>query len=130
MMRHAFLLLLFLLSGHLVVCSQDERPWEALFADLSTFDDMEGSDWEDTYEMLCELEEHPLDINAATREELLQMPFLNDRQVEDIQEYLYRYGAMKSTAELAMIPSIDYTTRQLLTHFVVCGERSAPAGIK
>ena len=129
MMRHAFLLLLFLFSGHLVVCSQDERPWEALFADLSTFDDMEGSDWEDTYEMLCELEEHPLDINAATREELLQMPFLNDRQVEDIQEYLYRYGAMKSTAELAMIPSIDYTTRQLLTHFVVCGERSAPAGL-
>lgn len=129
MAKHFMMSFLLLLTGQ-VACpqnanSQDVRPWEALFADITTLDDMESSEWEETYEMLCELEQAPLDINTATREQLQQLPFLSDRQVEDIQEYIYRYGAMKSTAELAMIASIDYATRQLLTHFVDCPEHPA-----
>ena len=84
---------------------------------------MESEGWADTYEMLTDLEEAPLDINSASREELEQLPFLSGQQVEDIQEYIYRYGGMKTTGELAMIPSIDYTTRCLLGYFVVCGEK-------
>ena len=122
-MMKRLLLLLPLLAAALSAAGQEARPWEALFADLSTLDDMESGDWEDTYEMLCELEQAPIDLNSASREELLRLPFLNDRQVEDIHEYLYRYGAMKTTAELAMIPSIDYTTRQLLSYFTVCRGR-------
>ena len=103
--------------------AQEQRPWEELWSQLSTAEDMDSEGWEDTYEMLTDLEENPLDINSATREQLEQLPFLNDQQVEDIQEYIYRYGGMKTTGELAMIPSIDYTTRCLLTHFIVCGEK-------
>ena len=98
------------------------RPWESLLVDLSTTEDLSAADWEDQYEALCDMEQEPLNINTATREQLLQLPFLNPQQVEDIHVYLYQYGAMKSLGELAMIPSIDYTTRCLLTYFVRCDE--------
>ena len=105
---------------------QDQRPWEVYYSALSTSDDIDSEQWEDIYEMLCDLEQHPIDINTATREQLLQFPFLNDHQVEDIQAYIYYNGEMKTTGELAMIESVDYTTRCLLSHFIFCGEKTAP----
>lgn len=73
------------------------------------------SDEEDTdedlldewYDVMSGLADHPLDINTATREELELIPFLNDRQIEDICEYIYRYDSMKTTGELALIESLD-----------------------
>ena len=102
---------------------QTTRPWEELFSELTTDDDVESAEWEETYEMLCDLEQHPIDINTATEEQLLQLPFLNKKQVEDILSYVYFNNGMKSHGELAMIESIDYTTRCLLTYFTYCGER-------
>ena len=108
------------LSWMLMATAQQQRPWEEAFANLSTAEDIESADWEDTYELLCDLEQHPIDINTATREQLQSLPFLSDKQVEDIQAYLYQYGGMKSLGELAMILSLDYNTRILLSHFVYC----------
>ena len=65
-MMKRLLLLLSLLAAALSAAGQEARPWEALFADLSTLDDMESGDWEDTYEMLCELEQAPIDLNSAS----------------------------------------------------------------
>ena len=114
------LLTLAFLSWMLMATAQQQRPWEEAFANLSTAEDIESADWEDTYELLCDLEQHPIDINTATREQLQSLPFLSDKQVEDIQAYLYQYGGMKSLGELAMILSLDYNTRILLSHFVYC----------
>lgn len=111
----------------LMAHAQQQPSWEEAFANLSTADDIGNTDWEDTYEMLSQLEEDPIDINTASREELQRLPFLSDRQVEDIQAYLYQYGGMKSLAELAMITSLDYNTRILLTHFVCCKQPSTSA---
>ncbi len=96
----------------------ERRPWEDCLNDVVTREDAGEAVWEDMYEWLCELEQHPMDINRATREELEQLPFLSAQQVEEIEEYLYRYGPMKSLAELAMIRSLDYSQRQLLTYFI------------
>lgn len=120
------LLVAFFLLSSLVVTAQEQRPWEVFLGELSTQDDVESAEWEDTYEMLCDLEQHPIDINTATREQLRQLPFLNDKQVEDIQAYVYFYGGMKSVGELAMIPSIDYNTRCLLVSFIYFGEKKQP----
>ncbi len=119
-MKRLLPILLLCLPLHLQ--AQTERPWEILFAQLSTFEDIESTEWEDTYEMLCDLEQTPLNINTATREELLRLPFLNERQVEDIHAYIYQYGSMKTVGELAMIESIDYTTRCLLAYFITFGD--------
>ena len=48
--------------------AQETRPWEQYLNEVMTQDDLESSSWEETYELLCELEQHPLDINRATRE--------------------------------------------------------------
>ena len=98
------------------------HPWLPLLDEITTLDDTEHESWEEMYDVLCQLEDHPLNINSASREQLEHIPFLNAQQVEDIQAYIYQYGAMRSLGELAMIGSIDYYTRRLLTYFVVAAE--------
>lgn len=107
---------------------QDVRPWEQTLANLMTAEDMEAAEWEDTYEMLCELEQNPLDMNTVTREELEALPFLSAQQVEGIMEYLYRYGPMKSMNELRMIRAMDYAQIELLRHFCFVADKQAEAG--
>ena len=111
------LIKLILLLTALTANAQTERPWEQMMAELLTADDIESEDWEDTYEMLCELEEQPLNLNIATREELESLPFLSAGQVEGIVEYVYRFGPMKSMNELMMIRQLDYRQIELLRHF-------------
>lgn len=121
---------------HLIVClmalafgmgmnAQEARPWERYLNEVMTQEDAESETWEETYELLCELEQHPLDINSATREQLEELPFLSAQQVEELVEYLDRYGAMRSLNELLMIRSLDYGQRRLLTYFTYIGEEES-----
>ena len=111
------LLTTLLLTLGLTVNSQSQRPWEQLLAEALTAEDLESGAWEDTYDMLCELEEQPLNLNTARREELEQLPFLSAQQVEDMMEYRDRYGIMRSMNELRMIRSMDYLQIALLPYF-------------
>ena len=116
------LLLLLLLLVATVARGQSNRPWEEALYSLMTAEDMESADWEDTYDMLCQLEEDKINLNTASREQLEALPFLSDSQVEGIMEYLYRYGAMKSLGELRMIDALDYPQIELLRHFTYVEE--------
>ena len=89
-----------------------------------TAEDMASEQWQENYDLLCELEQHPININKTTREELEQMPFLSTQQVEALMEYLYRYGSMKSLAELQMIKEIGPQVRRLLECFVYAGDET------
>ena len=102
--------------------AQEERPWSEYLNEVMTVEDVESAQWEEAYEWLCELEQHPLDINLATREQLEELPFLSAQQIEELVEYRYRYGPMKSLGELQMIRSLSYGQRQLLSAFVFVGE--------
>ena len=73
---------------------------------------------EQIVDLLCELAQHPIDLNTATREHWQQLPFLSDNEIDGLLEYVSRYGPVKSLGELAMVEQIDYLKRQLLTHFV------------
>ncbi len=119
------LLLLALTLLCLTVHSQAQRPWEEMLASVMTADDMEADSWEDTYELLCQLEQEPIDLNTATREDLEQLPFLTALQVEALIEYLYRYAPMKSMNELRMIRELDPTQIALLHHFCTVGDETA-----
>ena len=105
----------------------EQRPWQPYLEQLSEMEDYESVAWEDYEAVLEEYAEHPLNINTATREELEQFPFLSAGQVEDIQAYLYQYGEMKSLGELAMIESVNWYQRQLLSCFVYAGEVAKPS---
>ena len=120
-------LLLLVVSG---ACAQEERPWAQYLNEVMTAEDVESSSWEQTYDLLCELEQSPLDVRTLTREQLEELPFLSALQIEEIMEYLYRYGSMKSLGELQMIRSLDYTRRQLLTYFLQINDEEPSQGLR
>lgn len=122
-MKTLLIIVMMLLCLH--TAGQDTRPWEQALASIMTVEDIESTEWEDTYEMLCELEQNPLNLNTATREELEALPFLSATQVEGIMEYLHRYESMKSMNELRMIRALDYAQIELMRHF--CYVENKPA---
>lgn len=98
------------------------QSWENEYQQYMNMDDIESSTWEETSELLSELEQHPLNLNAITREQLERLPFLTDQEIEDICAYVYRYAPLKSMGELAMMASLDANKRRLLQCFVYLGE--------
>ena len=102
--------------------AQEGHRWERLLGQVMTAEDMADEGWQQNYELLCELEQNPININRTTREELEALPFLSAQHVEAIMEYLHRYGSMKSMAELMMIKELGAQERQLLQCFVYAGD--------
>ena len=118
-MTRRILFLLFLLVFALSVAKA--QTWQQVYEemmDVGETDDDAGQALLDSYELLEHLAGEPLDLNQATRDDLEQLPFLSAQQVMDIQEYLYRYGPMRSLGELRMIRSLDYQQIKLLPYFV------------
>lgn len=103
----------------------DTRQWETLIGELIDDSDDDAADWEETYDALCSLEQSPIDINTATKEDLERIPFLSDEEIAAILEYTYRNGRMESMAELSMITALSPRKRQLLTYFTKIGEKEA-----
>lgn len=120
MIKYTLIILFAFFSLH--ANAQQKREWEQYLYQISEMNDTESDVWESYYDMLCDLEANPININIATREELEQLPFLTAEEVEDISEYLYLHGPMKSLGELAMIENLDYLKRRLLFYFTYAGE--------
>lgn len=114
-----------LLVMSLVVRAQSMHEWETYLYEVITVEDIGSAAWEEMYEQLCDLYQHPMDLNHVSREQLEQLPFLSAQQVEEIMAYLYQYGPMKSVAELQMIRSLDYQRRRLLAYFVFLGSQES-----
>ena len=77
---------------------QAQSNWVEWKEDISEAEDI--SKWQEQYESLSELAEHPFNINTITREQLEQLPFLSDKMIENILYYIYKYGPMVSKKEL------------------------------
>ena len=116
-MKH---LLLTCLMGLISLTSiaQQTYDWEDLFEELYASSEENIGTKEETFELLTDLAEHPLNLNTASREELERIPFLTAEQIEDLQAYVYQYHGMQSLGELAMIESLDALRRKLLPYFV------------
>lgn len=104
------------------VNAQQKHGWEPFLYQLCEMEDVETDVCESYYDMLCDFEANPININTATRDELEAFPFLTSKDVEDISEYIYLHGPMKSLGELAMISDLDYYKRRLLFYFTYAGE--------
>ena len=121
-MKKAIIVILCVWHG--IMWAQEPQTWEEKLDETGILDEQDEEGAAQIYDLLSELAEHKIDLNAATREDLLQLPFLTDGQVEELCEYLYRYGPMRSLGELAMIESLDYERRQLLLNFVYLSEKT------
>lgn len=96
---------------------------------LTTIDDitdLDDQDYDQNYQLLTELQQHPIDLNTATPQQLQQLPFLTAQQIEDIAEHIHRYGPIQTEGELAMIQTIDSETRHQLLQFVTLNPQSSP----
>ncbi|MCD7931025.1 MAG: helix-hairpin-helix domain-containing protein [Tannerellaceae bacterium] len=85
-------------------------------------DDTEDDLFEEWYDKLSMLINHPLDINKASYEDLNQLPFLSDDQIKEIILYRQRYGEMVSLYELKNLQELDYATIHLFVSFVYIDE--------
>ena len=96
--------------------------WDSVLETLLSDEELSADALEELADMYESLHAAPLNINTATREELSMLPFLTDRQIEDIHAYIYMHGPMLTLGELQLTGSLDYATRLLLRHFVYAGE--------
>ena len=96
--------------------------WDSVLETLLSDEELSADALEELADMYESLHADPLNINTATREELSMLPFLTDRQIEDIHAYIYMHGPMLTLGELQLTGSLDYATRRLLRHFVYAGE--------
>lgn len=95
-----------------------DMSWDDFVQALTYDQESMGEDaWQQYLEQLEWLHSHPMDINTATPEEMALLPFLTPAQIEAIQAYVHLDGPMKSLGELALIPALDYHTRQVLPLF-------------
>lgn len=120
-MRVLFILVILL---SLALYANAETEWEKWLDGIMLDGDYSEDTHEELYENLLELQRNGINVNSATREELLALPFLSEQQVMDILEYIHFHGALKSINELMSIESIDYSTRQLLQEFLYAGDKT------
>ncbi len=73
---------------------------------------------EDLMEQLQELYAHPFDINEVRKEDLEQLPFLNEEQVEGIVKYVKENGRVESLGELLFVRELGGKEREMLRLFL------------
>lgn len=106
--------------------AQETMDWEQLLFNLSQMEEYESATWDSYYELFEDLQQNPININTATREDLEQFPFLTEQEVNGILAYIERYDGMKSFGELVIMKDIDYYKKRLLMCFTYVGERKKP----
>ena len=77
-----FLLLILLLSPK----ANAETEWEKWLDSIMLDGEYSDDTHEELYENLLDLQRNGINVNSATREELLALPFLSEQQVMDIME--------------------------------------------
>ena len=115
-MRLLLFLFFMLLASSLAAQKYD---WDDFVEEYTS--DVERAEEEDLQQHLQELKElteHPININTATVEDLLQLPFLSEAQIEQIHAYIYLHGQMQTLAELRLVPLIDDATRRWIPLFM------------
>ena len=110
-----FVLTVLLLLSVSVQAALPPAEIDAVIEDVYAFLSEEGEvDYEDLQEHLLSIAEQPIDLNRATYDDLLQLGFLSDKQIDDILAYVYRHP-MESLYELQLVGSLhDYEIRNLL----------------
>lgn len=111
-MKH-FLFAVFLVFASVAVAQERYMNWTD-FADI--YLDENSSD--EVREHLENLYLHPLNLNAANREELLRLPFLTDAQVDSILAYRERHHQFLTLGELQFISGLGFSDRCRLSLFV------------
>ena len=70
--------------------AQTQSTWQEDYQEFIREEDEDKEPDEELYEWLASFIDKPIDLNRATREDLEQLPFLSDLQIEDILFFRYQ----------------------------------------
>ena len=117
-MQRYLLISFFFLTQVVAFAQEDAKTFvSGLIEELAQKDD-EVKDYSELLEDLIAISEHKININTATRDDLQQLPFLSDLQIENILYYVYTNGPLFSLYELQAVEGLDVETAQKLTWFL------------
>jgi len=89
-------------------------------------------DVSDLADELYSIQDHPFNLNNTNAGELKKIPFLNDRQISNLLNYLQTYGAFVSIYELQAVEGFDSATIQKILPYitVASGPEKYPLRVK
>ncbi|MEQ9423463.1 MAG: helix-hairpin-helix domain-containing protein [Cyclobacteriaceae bacterium] len=105
--------------------AQVQRPEidvQSFAEEIFEFQD-EDINYEDLYESLLLLYTNPINLNSATRDDLISLYALEPIQIENFFDYKESNGPLLSIYELQAVPGFDVTTIQKILPFVSLEER-------
>jgi hypothetical protein len=127
-MRHPLAIaFVFFLVGTFWIPDLSAQVDTILVDDLGTFiedilqntdEEIEDFDFNTLYERLSYLQEHPIDLNRASREDLQELVFLSDLQIDRFLGYREQAGPLVTIYELQAVPGLDLATIRQLLPFV------------
>jgi hypothetical protein len=102
--------------------SQNENPdlIERTIERLSETSD-QPIDFSEVSEVLEQLQDHPINLNNTNPEQLSQLLFLNDRQINNLLNYIETFGTIYSIYELRVVDGFDTTTIRKILPYVSVG---------
>ncbi len=126
-MKRILFLLLGVVMAPLVMSQTTDFEFQPELEDLveTLLADDENADVEQLMNELQLLQDRPLNINQASREDLERLYFLSSLQIDHLLTYRQQYGQIYSSFELNSIEGFDPKLIQLLQVFVYFGEMDA-----
>jgi hypothetical protein len=79
-------------------------------------------DFSEISDGLERLQDHPINLNNTNHEELSQLLFLDDRQINNLINYIQAYGKIFSVYELKIVDGFDSATIRKILPFVTTGQ--------
>lgn len=119
-----FILILLAAEMLLFPFSVGAEDWRAQLVNFVDVEEMGETAMEHLVEELTYYEEHPMDLNRATIEELTRVPFVSFELAQQIVNYRQRHGGFRSVNELALLYLHGDATALLscLRAFLMVGE--------
>ena len=111
-----WLILLFFLICFSSIFSQSADLQEVLKTLSQRYD--EAANYEDMAALLTDLYSNPISINGNSREDLEQLFFLTDEQIENILYSHYMQGDFTSPYQLQRVDGLDSTTIRCMVPFI------------
>ena len=106
-----------------------QLSWEDFVEALTDGNEEEEAADAEGMERLYELHTNPLDLNTATKGDLMALPFLSEEQVDDLLLYVAKNRPVQSLGELMFVRSLGKADRERLRLFVAEPEQ-VPWGMR
>lgn len=121
-MRRTILLCLLSISTLTLPAQDKPLTWDAFCEDYFQGNEEDEAAEAGLHDMLEALAESPMNLNTATREDLLALPFISEAQADSLLSFRTRKHGFWSRGDLMLVRGMDYTTRRYLSLFTYVGD--------